>query len=386
MKILFLAPQPFYQERGTPIAESLMLRVLSERGEQVDVLTFHEGEDVFYPNVKIHRIPALPFVHNIRPGFSFKKVLCDVAMLFKAIGMVVRTRYDVIHSVEEAAFIAWLIRVVFRIPYVYDMDSCLSQQIVQKFRRVAWLAGLLAMFEGVAIAGAGAVVPVCEEMAEAVRRHKARKVLVISDISLVNDRPPDPVPPACHEGIHFVYVGNLEHYQGMDLLLESCVIALPKLPGATLLVAGGTPGDVKKYTRKADKMGIGDRVRFVGARPLTDMPRFFDDADVLVSPRLVGNNTPMKVYSYLGSGRAILATDISSHTQALNPEVALLAPPQPAKFADAMCRLGTDAELRRRLAANARQLAAEKYSFGTFQTKVNGLYDWLNERVADHVT
>ncbi len=46
MKILLLAPQPFYQERGTPIAIKLLLEVLSRRGDQVDVVTFHEGADV----------------------------------------------------------------------------------------------------------------------------------------------------------------------------------------------------------------------------------------------------------------------------------------------------------------------------------------------------
>jgi len=48
MRILFLAPHPFYQDRGTPIAVNLMLQALSERGEEVDVLTYHEGRNVSY--------------------------------------------------------------------------------------------------------------------------------------------------------------------------------------------------------------------------------------------------------------------------------------------------------------------------------------------------
>ena len=74
MKILLLAPHPFYQARGTPIAVNTVLEFLSSRGHEVDVLTYHEGADVNIPNCRIYRIPRVPGVRNIRPGFSLKKV------------------------------------------------------------------------------------------------------------------------------------------------------------------------------------------------------------------------------------------------------------------------------------------------------------------------
>ena len=45
MKILLLAPHPYYQERGTPIAVDLLVRVLSERGDQIDLLTYQNLGD-----------------------------------------------------------------------------------------------------------------------------------------------------------------------------------------------------------------------------------------------------------------------------------------------------------------------------------------------------
>ncbi|MCX7007397.1 MAG: hypothetical protein NTY53_09155 [Kiritimatiellaeota bacterium] len=65
MRILLIAPQPFYQERGTPIAVDLLLRVLSERGDEVHVATFHEGADVVYPGVTLHRIPPPPLARGV---------------------------------------------------------------------------------------------------------------------------------------------------------------------------------------------------------------------------------------------------------------------------------------------------------------------------------
>jgi hypothetical protein len=98
VKILLLAPHPFYQARGTPIAVKSVLEFLSERGDSVDVLTYSEGADVEIPNCRVHRIPRVPGLRNIRAGFSFKKVICDVLMVAACLGMMRRTRYDLIHA------------------------------------------------------------------------------------------------------------------------------------------------------------------------------------------------------------------------------------------------------------------------------------------------
>ena len=109
MKVLLLAPQPFYQERGTPIAVDLVVRTLSAQGDEVDVLAYHEGSDVQYPGVRVHRIPRLPFVRRVGPGPSWKKLCCDAVFFVTALRMAARTRYDLVHAVEESVFIAMVI-------------------------------------------------------------------------------------------------------------------------------------------------------------------------------------------------------------------------------------------------------------------------------------
>jgi glycosyltransferase involved in cell wall biosynthesis len=88
----------------------------------------------------------------------------------------------------------------------------------------------------------------------------------------------------------------------------------------------------------------------------------------------VGANTPMKIYSYLDSGRPILATDLPMHTQVLDREVAVLAPPHAPPFAAAMARLMRDAALRARLGAAARRLARARYRYPAFRQAVDALY------------
>jgi hypothetical protein len=185
MKILMLAPQPFYQARGTPIAVNMVLQVLSQRGERVDVITFFEGEDVHHPNVKIYRTPKVPFLRNIRPGFSWQKVICDGLMLVMVLRFVLKKRYHLIHAVEESVFIALLLKVLFRIPYIYDMDSSIAQQMIEKYPKLAPLAAVLHFFEGIAVKYAEAVVPVCDALAQDIRKYNPKKVVVIPDTSLI---------------------------------------------------------------------------------------------------------------------------------------------------------------------------------------------------------
>lgn len=379
MKILLLAPHPFYQERGTPIAVNLLLEALGARGHLVDVLTYHEGGAVSHPGVTIHRIRHPPFIRNVSPGFSFKKVICDGHMFWKLIGLVRRGKYDVIHAVEESVFMAMFVKWRRGIPYLYDMDSSMPQQIVAKHPMLRLFRPFMNWCERRAIRGALAVVPMCDALADDARRAGAKQVFVLRDVSLVDNSTPRPLPGLKESlnirGICFLYVGNLEPYQGIDLLLSAFDLAQRRGLEADLVLAGGTSKDIERYRAGAVKQFPGGRVHFIGHQQVARMAWLFDGADVLVSPRIAGINTPMKIYSYLHSGKAIIATDLTTHTQVLTPAVAVLVSPTPDALADAMLSLAADPARRKELGAAAHALAEQSYSRPAFHRAVADLYN-----------
>jgi glycosyltransferase involved in cell wall biosynthesis len=388
MTILFLAPQPFYQERGTPIAVGLLLQALSARGHAVDVLTYAEGEPVSYPGVRLHRIPRLPFTRGVGPGASAKKLICDAALLVAALGRASRRRYDLVHAVEESVFIALALRWLRGTPYIYDMDSSLSDQLLARYRWLGWLGAVLRWAERLAIRRAETVVPVCDALADVASAQGARRIVVLRDISLVRrdgadgaaaSRARSDVGPGRPV---VMYIGNLEPYQGIDLLLESFALAQRALPEARLVIIGGQPAAIARYQARAEQLGLGSAVRLLGPRPVADLAAYVEAADVLVSPRLTGGNTPMKIYSYLDAGRAVLATDLPTHTQVLTAEVAMLRAPEPAAFADGLVRLLRDEPLRRRLSAAGPELIRQRHSLASFTAAVASLYGELEARFA----
>src|SRR5262245_38156407 len=109
MRVLLIAPQPFYEERGTPIAVKLLAETLCELGHEVDLLVYHAGADVAIPGLRVHRAGRPPGVDRVPIGVSWQKLLCDVALVASMIVLLARNRYDVIHAVEEAIFPAALL-------------------------------------------------------------------------------------------------------------------------------------------------------------------------------------------------------------------------------------------------------------------------------------
>jgi glycosyltransferase involved in cell wall biosynthesis len=129
-----------------------------------------------------------------------------------------------------------------------------------------------------------------------------------------------------------------------------------------VLIVGGEPQQVDKARGRARELGAADVTVFTGQQPAREIPSFVQACDVLVSPRTRGTNTPLKIYSYLRSGRPILATNLLTHTQVLTPDIAALVEPEPEPFAEALAALLDDPAARMALAVRARAVADEKYS------------------------
>jgi glycosyltransferase involved in cell wall biosynthesis len=389
LRVLILAPHPFFQSRGTPIAVRMLVETLCASGHAVDVLTYHEGDDPAIPGCRVIRIRQPLRIKHIQPGFSVKKLICDGVMLEHCFQLLRENRYDLMHAVEEAVFIAFLARQRFGLPYVYDMDSCLSQQMIDRF---AWLQParpLMERLERHAMRNSVGVVAVCPSLAERARRD-APDVLVqtIQDTSLLDETTEVAVPAEDlrasigAEGPLVLYVGNLEPYQGIDLLVEGFAHAAGMRADAHLIIIGGTPQGVRRYQERARSLGIGERVHLLGPRPLQHLGAYLRQADVLASPRITGTNTPLKIYSYLDSGTAVLATRLATHTQVMGDDVAILVEPESKAFGEGLLRLLRDPRLRQQLAHNAREHVRAEYSREAFARKVNGFYDAVHARLA----
>jgi glycosyltransferase involved in cell wall biosynthesis len=274
---------------------------------------------------------------------------------------------------------------ILNIPYIYDMDSSISQQIIDKKPFLKIFSSMFRFCEYLAVKHAIAVVPVCEALYGMIHKYYPRRVVVLHDVSLLQER-----EVRDHEnlranigmaGLIVMYVGNLESYQGIDLLLESFALVVKKMTTAHLVIIGGDRQELNKYTSKARELTIEHKVHFLGPKPLAHLAEYLSQADILVSPRLQGENTPMKLYSYLHSGTAVLATKLPTHTQVLNSRISMLADATPEAFAEAMLYLLCDRQLRAELGQAGKKFIEEGYSYTSFRSKIFALFDALEKEV-----
>ena len=169
-----------------------------------------------------------------------------------------------------------------------------------------------------------------------------------------------------------------EKNQGLELLIQEASQVVTEIPRAAYLFVGGRPDQIERLRSLTQQHGVAESFIFPGIQPLEEIPIYLAAADVLVSPRSEGTNTPLKIYSYLAAGKAILATDMETHRQVLDQETALLVPPTAQGLAGGIRDLLTDRSRRDGLARGARQRVEEKYSYRSYLDKTRGVYEYLD--------
>ena len=383
MKILFLAPQPFFEVRGTPLAVLALVRALTALGHRVDLLTYPLGAEVEMGGLVHRRSLSLP-VGRVPPGPSLAKLFLDLPFMAQAFRRMATGRYDVVHAVEEAAHLAAPLARLLRLPLIMDIDSSIPDQLRQSgFAARGPLPWAAARLEAHALRHAAAVITVCRSLTEGVRaRAPAARVFQIEDPPLVDDTPLDPGSVAglrgslgLGAGPVVLYSGNLEPYQGVELLVD----AAAEVGEAWFVFMGGDPAGIAALQSRS--RGAGSRCVFAGPRPPSDLKAFLGLADVLVSPRIRGENTPFKVYTYLASGKPLVATRLPTHTQLMDDSMACLVDPTPAGLAGGIRAVLADPVAAAQRAARGRALIEREYSQKRFAEKVACAYAGVSAKL-----
>jgi glycosyltransferase involved in cell wall biosynthesis len=387
MQILMLAPEPYFEPRGTPISIRDRLFGLSKLGHQVDLLTYHLGEDIVIPGVYIYRIPRVPFVKKIKIGPSWPKLFLDGLLLIKAVQLLRKKTYQVIHSHEETAFMAVILAKLFEVKHLYDMHSSLPKQFAKsRYGRLPMVERTFQWLEKVALKSCDALITVAPDLYD----HAEKINPSINQILIENcawNFGQDKVNPGeitrlearlnISERLPVVYVGNLMEYQGVEILIESAAMVKVQYPDVVFVIVGGHPEQIAKLAAKVHEHQLNNYFVFPGAVPPQEAQIYMALAKILVSPRTEGTTTPLKIYHYMNAGNPILATRSTAHTLVLNENVACLVDSHPKDFAEGMIKLLSDPELRDRLAQNALDHLHKYHGFENYVAKLEEIYTTL---------
>ena len=379
-RVLIVTPQPFFEDRGTPIAVRYVARALGDLGVDTDILAFPVGRDVELPRTRIRRCGNPLRLRSVPIGFSWRKIVMDLSLWRALERRVASGRYAIVHAVEEAAYIAAFLCPGYRQPFIYDMASAIplelqhkllfrsamakrfmqsaEHRVFERARHVVCSAGLA---EYVRARSPTAAVSEWRFPAQT-RRVDAEQVARLRRRLRI---------PARNRVL--LYCGNFARYQGIDLLVDAFHLVRRRNSRLSLVCVGATEPEIRDWTARCASRGL-DRVHFVERQRREQMPYYLQLADCLVSPRTAGRNLPLKLFDYMASGKPIIATRGSPHQPLLNDGRALLSEPTPQGLADTIeSTLNSPGEAQA-AGEKASRYAARHLNWEGFVQQVNDIY------------
>lgn len=384
MKILMVAPEPYFRPRGTPFSITDRLKGLTTLGYQVHLLTYPFGENRLFPGVTIDRIPPVPGIKDIGIGPSIAKIPLDIVLLLKTFWILLFSRdYCAIHTHEEAALIGVFARIIFKIPHIYDMHSSLYQQMTNfEFTNNRFILQTMKFLEKLFLKHSESVIVICPSLETYVKNITSNRngVFLVENLPLWDNLNTDTREinrKKLELGINnkkiVFYAGTFEPYQGLDLLIDSADILSRQRDDFVFLIIGGNIDQVDKFRSQVKQKGLEKFFVLTGQKPYYQIQHYAEISNILISPRKTGTNTPLKIYSYLKSGIPIVATNLPTHTQVLDDTVACLVSPDGPSIAEGISYLIDHPHKAQQLANSAQILAKEKYSFEQYLKKLKNV-------------
>lgn len=379
-RVLFMASQPFLEWRGSPIRLGFDVLALSRNGYAVDFLTLPIGERHEVEGVRIVRAPNLIRAKRVGIGPNLVKFFFDGVFLVQALGMALRHRYAVVHGVEDTGIIALAIARLTGAKAVFEKHS--DPKSYDKQGPMRWVMRAYAAVEGFVMRHADAVIGTGPGLVRQVREQGGGTPgFHIPDIpsSLAEPTPEGKAAARARmalspDDVLATYVGSFAGYQGIDLLFEAMPKALTTASNLRFVVVGGTPPEIGERRAALQAQGVADRVVFLGKIAPDTLPAFLAASDLLLSPRVAGVNTPLKLLDYLKAGQAIVATDHEANRLILDATTARLTPVTPDGFAEGIAALAKDPALRATLVRHSAELIRTTYNFEAFRKGLADCY------------
>jgi glycosyltransferase involved in cell wall biosynthesis len=390
MKILMIAPEPFFEPRGTPFSEYFRIKALCKLGHAVDLVTYPLGRDKDIEGLRIFRSLKPPFVKSVKTGPSFSKIFLDVFLFFKVLGRLLRKKYDMIHTHEEACIMGVFFNKLTGVPHLYDMHSSLVQQMTNfQFTRSKLVIGFFKWIEKRSLKNAASTIVICKALYDYASTITSPEKLTVIENFI--DETPETFDRERLQQTRkeirggesenedekkiILYAGTLEKYQGIPLLIDS----MSYLPGQfRMVLIGGKPKQIEEVKAAVEEKGLTDRVLILGKKEPQEIPYYLESSDVLVSPRTLGTNIPLKIYSYLKSGIPVVATNLYTHTQSINDDIAVLVEPEPGKFAAGILEAASGRG--KIVSGNAREFCRKNYSYERYLQLVTEALDKSQKR------
>ena len=317
LRILMIAPTPYFADRGCHIRILGEAKALQQLGHRIKICTYHLGKDV--EDIETIRILAIPWYKKLSAGPSIHKFYIDLLLLWKVLQLCRTFRPDVIHAhLHEGIVIGKIASLLYRRPLVADLQGSLTAELLDHNFIPLWKCALY-------------FVKRIEKTINKMPNHLISSSTRTACIVIKNFGIEKKYITSIMDGVDFdifyrrniekslknslgipyknkvvVFIGVLTNYQGIDILLESIVHVVKVVKNVTFLIIGYPE---EAYRKKAKDYGIEAYTVFTGKIPYAEAPRYLALGDIAISPKISATEANLKLFTYMAMGLPTVVFD-----------------------------------------------------------------------------
>ena len=362
-RVLFITSKPCCLWTGASRRTCHILEALVALGHKVDLVTVPSSSPFRVQGVTVHLAPRLPFCMSLPDGVSLRRGILDLLMLFKVIFLMRRSRYDIIHGVDDCGVVAWLAAVMTKKPYVYDIQSRAQDERAVWFR--CWTRKAAAFLSRLALRYASVVIGENPDaIAVLSQQGRSARACVIPNIPALTGKVPMPslnfararygvairpdavVPPKV-----VTCVGGRDHFRGLTMFFNAMPYVLHEIPDVRFVAVGGTSAEVEQMREALAQAGVtSPAVTLTGCLSPEELTALLTVSDILVAPCRTDEAVPIKVLDYLHMAKPIVVVSAGFSRTLFSNHNAVVVDASHEALAQGILQLCRNPQLAERLA------------------------------------
>jgi glycosyltransferase involved in cell wall biosynthesis len=312
LTLLHVFAGPFPTVQGTQALVATTCRLLAEKGHDVHLLTYAHGGFEREEPFTVHRIPGVPRFKKERSGPDLRKLALDLSLAARCRSLVETLRPSLIHAHHYealmAAALADPLRLTPRVLHLHalmepELQTYMHRSLARPMRAIgAWMDGNLPFL-------ADRIVALDGDGRDAIVRRGFPEGRVV--VGRVPACPPPGYVPEAREGrendvLRAVYAGNLDRYQGLDVLLDA-IRRLERVSSCAVRLEIVTASETSALEAKLRKLGLEGSVGLSRHGNAQEVFRFVASSDLAIIPRSARGGVPIKLVNAFAAGLPIIA-------------------------------------------------------------------------------
>lgn len=360
MKILVVAPTPFFSDRGTHIRILEEALALEKLGHEITIATYHIGKDIdrrIDTKIDVRRIRRLLFWYKkLEAGPDWQKIILDIMLIRKTFYLARTKKPDIIHGhLHEGVLIGWIVQKLLfwqKIKLVADFHSSLTGDMLSHGYLKRGLKSIFSVIENTINKMGDFAIASSWEYAEVVRRSRpdGKVETILDGINLDEFKSSKNKEEIRKEWempedkIIVGYTGGLVGNKGIENMFKAIKTVSEKRNNIYFLVGGFPAEHAQKYI---DDLKIKNSVRLIVPLDYFRLPEFLSMCDMAIDPK--GTDTGQasgKMLNYMAAGLPVICFDKRNNRQYLGEGGCYASEQSATGISDKILELADDSQER----------------------------------------